>query len=137
MDSHQKKYSRIPLIYIAGPYRNSDPVVKEQNILTARQYGEEIIRLGAAAIVPHNNFRYYDGYAGEQFFLEATLRLMSVCDAVLVIPGYINSEGTKGEIVEARHLGIPIYFNVSDISKFLGVWLEQFPEEYRNGNSKH
>jgi len=31
------------------------------------------------------------------------------CDAVLVLPGYERSEGTKGEIAEAERLKLPIF----------------------------
>ena len=51
-----------------------------------------------------------DGTESAQFWLAGTLELMRRCDAVLVLPGYSFSEGTKGEIAEADRLGLPVMF---------------------------
>lgn len=44
----------------------------------------------------------------DRFWLEGTLELLRRCDAVLLVPGWEKSSGTRAEIEEAERLGIPV-----------------------------
>lgn len=99
------------LIYIAGPYRAPTRDGVELNIQTARAYGRLVVEMGHYPVIPHSNTAHFEHIttAGPEFYLDGTLELMRRCDGVLVIPGWQNSEGTIGEIKEAKKLGIPVF----------------------------
>lgn len=43
---------------------------------------------------------------------------LEVCDAVLVLPGWRHSTGTKAEIKRAKELGIPIFTSLNALIKY-------------------
>lgn len=98
------------LVYIAGPYRAATRWQEEQNVRRAEEYGRAVSILGAYPLVPHANTRpYFGGEIPDEFWLEGTLELMRRCDAVLLIEGWENSNGTRAEKLEAERLSIPVF----------------------------
>jgi hypothetical protein len=99
------------LIYVAGPYRSKDgrQGVME-NIFNAHMAASQLWALGYAALCPHKATQDLDRFASEQTFLAGTLEMALRCDAVVVLPGFENSEGTKGEISAAEAKGIPVFY---------------------------
>ncbi len=71
--------------------------------------------------------RYFDQAEGisAQYWIEGTLEIMRRCDVVLVVLGKHTekSEGTQGEIAEAKRLGLPIFRSLLNFS----AWLEGTP----------
>ena len=68
-------------------------------------------RKGWSPIIPHANTGHLDLVAPDlqdSFWLEATMELMRRADAVLLCPGWENSEGTQAEVAEAARTGIPV-----------------------------
>lgn len=126
---------KIPVIYIAGPYRGINRDAIELNIQTARQVGLEAIRRGWSPIIPHANTGHLETLINlpDQFWLDATLELMRRCDAVLLCPGHTRSVGTFGEIEEARRLEIPV-FESSDAMPDADYFLAKIREENTAGN---
>lgn len=112
---------RIPLIYIAGPYRAEHPYQIQQNINNAWNLGVEICQLGYYPVIPHLSTMHMEGLGTAEFFIEATLEVMRRCDGVLVIPDYFTSKGTLGEIKEATKLGIPVFYNKHDMHEYFMV----------------
>ena len=98
------------VIYIAGPFRANGARAVEQNIRRAEDAAYGVWARGHAAMCPHANARWEDPEIGDQVFLDGTLELMRRCDAVLVLPYHQASEGTKGEIAEAKRLGMPVAY---------------------------
>lgn len=118
------------LIYVAGPFRASTRWDEEQNIRTAEAAGYEIAKLGAYPVIPHSNTRGYfsDAQPGE-FFLDGTLELMKRCDAVLLLPRWIESTGARAEKEEAERLGIPVFGACcSDCLPGLAAWIAEMKE---------
>lgn len=107
--------SRMQLVYIAGAYRGSSAWQTEQNIRQAELCGLEVAEMGAMPVIPHTMTRYFDGTVTHQFWLAGTLELMRRCDALLIVPGWENSAGTKAEIAEAERLRIPVFYDSSDL----------------------
>lgn len=103
---------KIPLLYIAGPYRSITRAGVDANIATARRVGALAAAKGWAPLVPHTNTAHMDELVdlGDQFWLDATMEMMRRCDAVLLCPGWTLSSGTKDEVAEATRLGLPIFF---------------------------
>lgn len=97
-----------PLIYIAGPYRGETPWHVEQNIRAAEEIGLDVARLGAVPVIPHTMYRHYDKSLPDVFWLEATLQLLDVCDAILLLPTWESSAGARYERDHAVAKGISI-----------------------------
>lgn len=108
------------LIYIAGPYRAPTRWQEEQNVRVAEAIGYKVARLGAYPVIPHSNTRPYfaDAQPGE-FWLDGTLELLRRCDAVLLITGWENSEGARGERHEAQSRGTPVFDGLPELSKWM------------------
>lgn len=121
----------IPLIYVAGRYRAPDRAAIAQNIAAARQVGMETARLGWFPVIPHSNTSHMDHYLpelGDDYWLSGTKELMERCDALVLVPGWETSEGTKGEIARADELRIPVYRSLEQLpsaSSFV-AWLHQY-----------
>ena len=110
---------QIKLIYVAGPYRAALPYQIQTNIHRAWRLGVEVAKLGAMPVIPHANTAHMDGLQSDDFWLEATLQLMRRCDAVLVTPDWERSFGARGEVEEAKRLGIPVFYGLSTLEGWL------------------
>lgn len=97
------------VIYIAGKYRGPTPWTVEQNIRAAEEVAARVWALGMVALCPHANSRHMEGVTTDENFLAGTLELLRRCDAVVLVPGWEKSSGTRAEIEEARHLGKPVF----------------------------
>ena len=110
----------MPAVYVAGPYRAPTPQGVELNIKAAQAVGLQACYKGWTPLIPHANFAHFDAIApqlDDDFWLTATMELLRRCDAVVLCPGYSRSDGTLGEIEEAKRLGLPIYSTVDALPK--------------------
>ena len=103
------------IIYIAGAYRGDNAWEVTQNVNAAECVAWDVARRGYMPLCPHTNTRNFDGTLTPEFWLEGTLELMRRCDAVVLVPGWKMSQGTHGEIAEAKRLGIPVYYTPMDL----------------------
>jgi hypothetical protein len=110
------------LVYIAGPFRAATAWEVENNVRNAETMGYEVAKLGAMPMIPHANTRFFHGQFDDQFWIVGTLLLLERCDAMLVLPGWENSQGTKGEMRLCEDRGMPYFFKLGDLEK----WLSQF-----------
>lgn len=93
-----------PVIYVAGPYSNPDPV---ENTHRAIAWGDLLWKLGAAPLVPHLTLLWHLASPKPyEEWLELDLNHLRGCDALLRIPG--ESSGADGEVQEAWRLGLPV-----------------------------
>ena len=95
-------------VYVAGPYRAETVEAREANITRARLAGRSLRQMGFHVFIPHCNAAHEDGHAPDAHFLEEALAFMRLCDAVIVLPGWEASAGTRAEMEEAERLGIPV-----------------------------
>ena len=95
------------IIYVAGPYRC--PIKKgiQHNIDRALVAAQRLWNLGYVAFCPHSNSAHFTGE--DWWYLRGYLEVLSRCDAIYVLKGSQNSEGTQAEIAAAKRLGLPIY----------------------------
>lgn len=105
------------LVYVAGPFRASNAWDIEQNIRRAEEISLEVWRLGAAAICPHTNTRFFQGAAPDKVWLEGDLEILRRCDYVVLAPNWESSSGTLAEIEEALRLDIPVFADLSEFRK--------------------
>ena len=109
------------LVYVAGPYRGKSrfrlirffQVLR--NIWRARRVAAQLWAKGFVAICPHLNTFLMDGIGPSEMFLQGDLEILAQCDAMVVLPGYQESEGTLGEIRFARKRGIPEFYDIEDL----------------------
>jgi hypothetical protein len=48
-------------------------------------------------------------------FLDGDLEILRRVDAIFMLPGWENSEGSKGELALAITLGLPVYDQLEDV----------------------
>jgi hypothetical protein len=84
---------------MAGPYRAPTAWEVEANIRRAEHFGLEVARMGGMPIIPHANCRFFNGVEGvpEAFWLAGTLRMLTVSDVLVLLPGWTKSKGTCAE----------------------------------------
>ncbi len=101
---------RMKLVYIAGPFRGSY-FVKRSNIKKARNLSIKLWEAGVPNICPHTNSGFLDSPETDKIILPADIEIMKRCDAVVVLKDWLESTGTRTELIEAYNSDIPIYFN--------------------------
>jgi hypothetical protein len=114
--------SKIPVVYIIGPFRAASSWGVEQNIRRAEEVALWVWSLGAAAICPHTNTRFYQGALPDEVWLEGDLAILRKCDAVLACDGWMSSEGSRKEVEEAESLGIPVFYHET-MSATFSCWV--------------
>lgn len=97
------------VVYIAGKYCGPTPWDVQKNIALAAAVAAQVWEIGLVALCPHTNSAHMEGAATDEQFLAGTLELMRRCDAVILVPGWSTSAGTKAEIAEAMRLGLPVF----------------------------
>ncbi len=122
----------LKLVYVAGRYRADSIHEIVSNINRAWELGCEVASLGAMPVIPHSNTALMDDIQSAAFWLNATLELMRRCDAVILVPGWHGSTGTKGEIAEAHRLKIPVFETTRQLSGWLkyGHYVHPSPPEW-------
>jgi len=123
----------VKLVYVAGPYRSPTAWGVEQNIHAAMAAAAQVWAAGLAAVCPHANAARMEGVTTDANFLAGTLEMLRRCDAVLVIEGWKNSEGARGEVDEAVRLGLPVLYEWGDKSYLADILraLAATPHGYR------
>lgn len=102
---------KIPLVYIAGPYRAKDGWELERNIRAAEERAFFVATAGGAPACPHSMFRFFDRTLTDEYWIAATLRMLMACDAIWVAADWRGSEGTIGEFEYARDHNMPTFFS--------------------------
>jgi nucleoside 2-deoxyribosyltransferase len=109
MQTSPKQESKL-LIYLAGPYRSKDGFAGvERNIHKAKQAAQEFWKHGFAVICPHANTAFMDGTVSADEFIAGDLEMVSRCDAVIMLKGWVDSEGAKQEFDFANKNGIYVW----------------------------
>jgi hypothetical protein len=111
------------VVYVAGPFRGKSSWEIELNIRHAEELSLEVWRLGAAAICPHTNTRFFQGAAPDEVWLSGDLEILNRCDAVILTDNWDRSSGARKEKEEAEKAGIPVFSSLSRLAE----WLERQP----------
>lgn len=98
------------IIYIAGKYSGKTHIETEYNILMAKQAMLELSRLGWIVYCPHMNSAMLHIYKelSDEYWYAHGLKMLSKCDAIFMLPNYVDSKGAINEMLYAKELGIPI-----------------------------
>jgi hypothetical protein len=98
------------LVYVAGAYSSPTAWGRRRNVIRAVRVGLRVMYAGATPVIPHSMFHPFFGSVDESEIIRAGLELLWHCSAIMVLPGWQDSNGTKGEIAEARSLCIDEIF---------------------------
>jgi len=117
-----KKYIHImdkekKIVYICSPYRADTLDQTHEHIKYAKMLSRKYVYAGYAVITPHlyyTNFLEDDNRFDREVGLKSAKGLIRVCDFMVVGNSLGISEGMKGEIEEAKRLGIDISYETQN-----------------------
>jgi len=103
------------IIYLASAIRPKGDQTLRGNIAKAKAVAIELWKKGYTVFCPAANTDLPSELAHvlnlpPHVWLEFDLSILSICDAMVVAPGWEQSEGVKGEISFASKQCIPVYF---------------------------
>jgi hypothetical protein len=95
-----------PLVYLAGPYREPNPV---HNTHFTLRHAQDLHYTGlVTCVVPHLSLLWEVVIpCTSEYWLEYDLALLNRCDALYRIPG--DSPGADAEVVYAHQVHIPVF----------------------------
>jgi hypothetical protein len=113
-----------PLIYVAGPFTAATRDAVEANIKHAVDWAVRVAEIGGMPVCPHSNtadprFELAQSYP---FWIAGTMGLLRACHAILLIPGWENSAGARGERDEMLRLIRPVFVAATEWEK-LKRWI--------------
>ncbi len=95
--------------FVSGPYRDPrGPWFIQANIRAAEAVALSLWQRGIPTICAHKNTAMFDGAAPDEVWLAGDLVMLARCDAVVLVPGWQRSAGTRAEVDFARERGIPV-----------------------------
>ena len=102
-------------VYVAGPYSADNISDIFENIRKGMRAGVEVFLAGYSPYVSwhdfHHNLMLKDGESlSVNDYYEMSMAWLVVSDAMLVLPGWMESKGTLAEIKRAEELKIPIFY---------------------------
>ena len=119
---------KIQRIYVAGPitpkgYHSVHPVIDYlHNMKELIRWSLEVLKLGYDPFCPALDFMYFILLRDQECITEAMIKRyskswLSVCDAVMLTPGWRKSTGTLAEIQLAENLGIPVFKSFDELKE--------------------
>lgn len=113
----------LKLVYIAGKFSAPTRSGVEDNIMAAVMVGLAVAKLGGMPVIPHANTAHpeFEKVQEYPFWIEGTTELLRRCDAVMLVDGWTESKGSRGEVDIARQLRLPVFLP-GEYEK-LGTWL--------------
>ena len=101
-------------IYVAGPYSTGDVML---NIRDAVEVANYLLDYGFIPFVPHLTGFWHMLYSRKyEDWLQYDEEWLKSCDAVLRLSG--ESYGADREVNLAKELGIPVFLDTSDLTKY-------------------
>jgi nucleoside 2-deoxyribosyltransferase len=109
----------LAVIYIAGPYRGPHAWAIEEHIRAAERLALDVWRMGAVALCPHTNTRFFHGVAPDAVWLAGDLELLRRCDALLLTADWEASAGARAERAYAERQGVPVFETLDALNGWL------------------
>lgn len=124
----------IHLVYIAGPFSAPTREGVEENIRRATEAGIEVARLGLFPVIPHANTGHpeFERVQNYEFWCEGTMMLLEKCHAILMLPGWEKSRGSRAELRFAQFRRMPIYLSL-DVLRDVIEYAELREKKDRDG----
>ena len=111
------------LIYIAGPYRGGNDTAwgRERNVMEANDLARGLLSRRFGVVVPHAMYHNIDDeWINAETIMWSCLQVLKRCDAIVFLPGWEESEGSREEWQFARDHGIKMGLAVKDPSQLTG-----------------
>ena len=107
------------LVYVAGKYRDETYELVAWNVKAASDMAAFLLAQGMAVVCPHSMTGGWERYSflSDADFLRNGLEQLRRCDAVLLLDGWEQSEGTLAEIECADENHIPVFKTVDALLK--------------------
>jgi len=105
-------------IYVAGPYTAPTREQVDVNIARASEATAVLLRKGHYPFSPINMTAHFDELypdIDKDTYIKSDLKWLELCDAILLLPGWQESEGAKLEYKRAEEMGLTMYFHVYSI----------------------
>lgn len=116
-------------VYVAGPYSADNVLGVLQNIGRGERVCAELFHNGLAPFCPWHDKTYaMDALCqGENVaaFRDHSMAWLEAAQAVFVLPGWEQSEGTKAEMLRAKEIGIPVFLDMLRLWKWAADMNEQ------------
>ena len=105
------------IAYVCGPYSADSIEERNANIAAADAAGRDLLAMGYAVIVPHNNTRAWeeDTRFKHGDFITMDLTLLERCDLLCVVDESTDSPGARTEIDWAEANRLPVYPGVANV----------------------
>lgn len=112
-------------VYIAGAYSADNVITVLDNMRKGIRLSTEVLLHGLSPFCPWLDYQFqFMIRENEKLTVEDYYRYstdwLAVSDAVLVVPGWEDSVGTKNEIKFAYQIGIPIFYSLEELLKYNG-----------------
>ncbi len=112
-------------IYLAGPispkgFRSQHMAIDYLlNVRAMIEAGKELLLMGFSPFVPGLDYNFFlqlrDGEEiTDKMIKDYSIDWLLACDAMVLLPGWNESNGTIAEILIAQQNGIPIYFSLEE-----------------------
>lgn len=113
LNASRKGGDYLKKIYIAGPYSSPDGHAGEdRNTEVAAEAAAKYFKEGWAVFCPHTMTRdiarRFIPDFGWDNWLETDIAWLACCDAIHMLPGWMDSKGAYLEYIVARGLGLEI-----------------------------
>jgi len=105
-------------VYIAGPFSSPNPQQMAAHVLTAQAAAVALAQIGVAPYCPHAALGYAYGLISEDVARQINESYLRDSDAMLLLPGWGNSKGTRDELALVRQLGIPKFRSVHEVAEW-------------------
>ena len=115
-------------VYIAGPYRDkSGYLAIDRNIATAREWAARLAQNHIPFYCPHLNSAHFEVITPtvpEEWWLEMHMIFLERAAAMLLLPGWRDSNGTIVEVSRGDDLGQRLFTAESEFADLLRWWEE-------------
>ena len=129
---------RVPLIYVAGPYRPtvdqrvmvSRDVAITQNIRAAHGAGRVIVLAGGMPLTPHKCTEHFDRLIPDEEFIARDIgTYLPLCDGVWAIKNWEQSTGARAEVLHALERYMMVVETEQEMRDWVGFCLNGQIEE--------
>ncbi|HRF49353.1 MAG TPA: DUF1937 family protein [Anaerolineales bacterium] len=99
------------LVYVSGPYTAKTHDEISANIQAAREVAIKLWEMGHAVICPHLNTAHFEVDCNAKYddYMRGDFELLAVCDAIVMLPNWRDSNGAVAELNYANELGMGVF----------------------------
>lgn len=121
----------LKLIYLAGPYSTGSILEIADHICQGRDMAIELMERGYAPYCPWLDWELAvrKHRLTVEHFKQCGLTILAKCDAMLLLPGWEDSRGTREEIAFARMLNIPVFTTIDAIDQWVELEASMNPPQ--------